>query len=187
MRRVVPEQVVGPAARLAERIHIGAAEEVGLHVHLLEVEFPGQDFLVHPLMARVETAGVTAHGDKPGLLLQIGHGLRIAQRVRKRDLDLNMLAGLHAGDRLRRMHLGGRAENDGIDLAQDQAVGEVRRDVRNAVFGGDLSGRLEPAPDQRHHLHAVDVLDAVQMLDAERPGTGERDLDGLDHVSCSPG
>ena len=39
MRGVVPEQVVGPRARLAERVHVGAAEEVGLHVHLLDMEF----------------------------------------------------------------------------------------------------------------------------------------------------
>ena len=43
VRGVVPQQVVGPAARLAERVHVGAAEEVGLHVHLLDVELAGDD------------------------------------------------------------------------------------------------------------------------------------------------
>jgi hypothetical protein len=41
VRGVVPQQVVGPAARLAQRVHVGAAEEVGLHVHLLDVELAG--------------------------------------------------------------------------------------------------------------------------------------------------
>jgi hypothetical protein len=30
VRGVVPKQMVGPAARLAQRIHVGAAEEIGL-------------------------------------------------------------------------------------------------------------------------------------------------------------
>ena len=51
VRGVVPQQVVGPAARLAERVHVRAAEEVGLHVHLLDVELAGDDPLVHPLVA----------------------------------------------------------------------------------------------------------------------------------------
>ena len=40
---VVPEQVIGPAARLAQRVHVGAPEEVGLHVHLLDVQLAGLD------------------------------------------------------------------------------------------------------------------------------------------------
>ena len=36
--RVVPQQVVRPGARLAERVHVAAAEEIGLHVHLLDAQ-----------------------------------------------------------------------------------------------------------------------------------------------------
>src|SRR5881392_78243 len=43
--------MVGPAARLAERVHVRTPEEVCLDVHLLDVEFPGDDFPMHPLMA----------------------------------------------------------------------------------------------------------------------------------------
>ena len=75
------------------------------------------------------------------------------------------------------MHLRRRAEDDGIDLLQRKAVGELGRDVPDAVFGRDLLCRLQPAADQRHHLDPVDVLDAVEMPDAERARTGERDLD----------
>ena len=38
---VVPQQMIGPAARLAGRVHVGAAEEIGLHVHLLDFELAG--------------------------------------------------------------------------------------------------------------------------------------------------
>jgi len=67
VRGVVPQQVVGPAARLAQRVDVGAAEEVGLHIHLLDVELARRDLLVHLLVAGVEAAGVAAHGHQAGL------------------------------------------------------------------------------------------------------------------------
>ena len=51
VRGVVPEQVVGPAARLPGRVHVGAAEEVGLHVHLLDGQLARDDAVAHPLVA----------------------------------------------------------------------------------------------------------------------------------------
>ena len=57
---VVPQQMVRPAPRLAERVHVGAAEEVRLHVHLLHLQLARLDALVHPLVARVEAARVAA-------------------------------------------------------------------------------------------------------------------------------
>ena len=33
---VVPKQMIGPTARLAGRVHVGAPEEIGLHIHLLD-------------------------------------------------------------------------------------------------------------------------------------------------------
>ena len=50
VRGVVPQQVVGPRTRLPQRIHVGAAEEVRLHVHLLDRDFAGDDAPVNPLM-----------------------------------------------------------------------------------------------------------------------------------------
>ena len=76
-------------------------------------------------MAGIEAAGMAAHRDQPGFFLQIGDGLRVGQGIGERDLDLHMLAGLQAGDRLRRVHLGGRAQDHRIDLAKREAVGEV--------------------------------------------------------------
>ena len=52
VRGVVPEQMVGPAARLALGVDVPAAEEIGLHVHLLDVELARHDPVVHLLVAR---------------------------------------------------------------------------------------------------------------------------------------
>jgi hypothetical protein len=156
---VVPQQVVGPGARLAQCIHVRAAKEVGLHVHLLDVEFAGANFLVYPLVAGIEAARVAAHGDQPGLLLQGDHGFGIGQAVGQRDLDLHVLAGLQAGDGLLGVHLGRRAQDHGVDFLQRQAVGQVGGDVADAVFGGGLARLFQFAADQRDHLDAVDQLD----------------------------
>jgi hypothetical protein len=58
VRRVVPQQVVRPRARLAERIHVGAAEEIGLHVHLLDAELARGDPPMDPLMRGIEPPGM---------------------------------------------------------------------------------------------------------------------------------
>jgi hypothetical protein len=52
---------------------------------------------------------MAAHRDQPAPLLQIGYFLGIAQRIGKRDFDLNMFAGVQTGDRLGRVHLRRRA------------------------------------------------------------------------------
>ena len=88
----MPQQVVGPATRLSERIHVGTAEEEGLHVHLLNLEFASADFLVHPLVAGVEAPRVAAHRGEPGFLLQAHHFLGVFQAVGQRDFHLHMLA-----------------------------------------------------------------------------------------------
>ena len=157
VRGVVPQQVVGPAARLAERVHVAAAEEVRLHVHLLDLEFAGDDALVHELVARVEAARVAAHRHAPRRLLRLDDGLRVLPRIGERDLDLHVLAGLQAGDGLRSVHLRRRAQDHRVDFGQREAVGQVGADVADAVPGGDLAGLLELAAHQRHHLDAVDV------------------------------
>ena len=113
---VVPEQVVGPAPRLAEGIHVGPAEEVGLHVHLQHPQLAGRDLLVDPLVAGVEAAGVAGHRDEARVLLRLHQRLGVGEAVRHRDLDLHVLAGLQALDGLRRVHLGGRAQDHRVDV-----------------------------------------------------------------------
>ncbi len=87
-----------------------------------------------------------------------------------------MLAGVEALQRLRGMHLGWRAEDHGVEPVDGEAVGEVGRDVRDAVLLSDVLGLAELAPDQRDHLDAVDQAQRVEVLDAECPGSGERNL-----------
>ena len=181
VRGVVPQQVVGPAARLAERVHVRAAEEVGLHVHLLDLELAGLDPPVNVLVAGVEAARVADHRDQAGRLLQRGDFLGACKRVGERDLDLHVLACLQAGDALRGVHLRRRAQDHCVDSLDRQAVGEVGAHVGDAVFRGDLLRLVELAADQRDDLDAVDQLDRVQMLDAERAGTGQRHLDRRAH------
>src|SRR5271165_4426209 len=96
VRRVMPEQMVGPGARLAERVHVGAAQEVGLHVHLLDMELAGRDLLVDVLVAWIEAARMTDHRDESGLLLHFGDGFSVLETIGERNLHLHMLAGLQA-------------------------------------------------------------------------------------------
>ena len=50
MRRVMPEQVIGPGPRLAQRVQVRAPEEKSLHVHLLDRQLARLDPVVHPLV-----------------------------------------------------------------------------------------------------------------------------------------
>ena len=187
VRGVVPQQVVGPAARLAQRVHVAAAEEIGLHIHLLDVELARLDLVVHPLVAGVEAARVAAHRHQAAGFGHAHRFLAIGQHVAQRNLHLHMLAGAQAGQGLAGVHLGGGAEDDRIHLGQGQAVGQVGRDMADAVLGRHFLRLVQLAADDRDHLHAVDVSDAIDVLDAEGASTGQRHLDCLRHVSCSPG
>ena len=46
-------------------------------------------------------------------------------------------------------------------------------------YCGHFLGLGQIAADERDDFHAVDVLDAVQVLDAEGAGAGQCDFDGL--------
>ena len=177
MRGVMPQQMIGPGARLAERVHVGAAEEIGLHVHLLDMEFTFKDAPAHELMARVEAAGVADHGDEPGLLLHRDDRLGVLQAVGERNLDLHMLAGLEALQRLRGVHLRRRRQNHRVEPRQLEGLGEIGRDVADAVFRRRLLGFVELAPDERDHLDPVDLLDRVEVPEAEGAGAGKRDFE----------
>ena len=118
--RVVPQQVIGPAACLAQGVHVGAAKKVGLHIHLLDVEFTGLDFVVHPLVAGVETAGVTHHGNETCFFLHTQNFLTLFVHIAQRNLHLHVLASLQACQGLAGVHLCGRAQDDGIHFFEGQ-------------------------------------------------------------------
>ena len=170
--------MVGPAARLAQCIHVGAAKEIGLHIHLVDVELSRLNLLVYKLVAGVEAARVTAHGDQTGLLLQSHHLLTLTQHIAQRNLHLHMLARLQTGQRLRRMHLRGRAQNHCVHFFDRQTVFQIGGDVGNAVFISHLLRFGQFTPNQRHHFHAFDKLDAVQVFDAECAGSSESNFEG---------
>ena len=116
-------------------------------------------------------------------LLRRDHRLGVLEAVGERDFHLHVLAGLEALQRLGGVHLGRRRQDDGVELGQFEAVGEIGRDMADAVFGGGLFRLVEFAPHQRDHLDAVDQLDAVEMLEAEGARARQSDFDRFTHVS----
>ena len=132
--RMVPQQMIGPAASLAQGIHVGATEEVSLNIHLLNVELACFDFLMDPLVAGIETTGVTAHGHLTRFLGKAHHFFGIFPAVCQWNFYLNVLTRFQACNRLRRMHLCGGAQNDSVYFWQGQAVRQVGGDVLDAIF-----------------------------------------------------
>ena len=103
---VMPQQMIGPTTRLAQRIGVGPAEEIGLHVHLLNLQLAGLDALMNPLVAGIEAPGVAAHADDARLLLHLQQPFGVGQVVGNRDFDHHVLARAHALLGLLRVHLG---------------------------------------------------------------------------------
>ena len=66
---MVPQQMIRPAARIARSVDVFAAEEISLHVHLLDVYFTGGNLVVDQLMRRIKAAHMARHGDHAGFLL----------------------------------------------------------------------------------------------------------------------
>ena len=50
VRRVMPQQMIGPRPRLALRVRVRAAEEERLHIHLLNPKLAGRNALMDPLV-----------------------------------------------------------------------------------------------------------------------------------------
>ena len=176
--RVVPQQVIGPAPRLALEIDVLAAEEERLHDEMLEPELAGLDPLVHPLVRRIEAARMTGHRDLAARLLRRGDLARVRQRVRDRNLDLDVLAGAQHLLRLRRVHLRRRGQDRGIDAGARERLAEVARVVRDPVLVRDRRGRLLIAADEARNLDVRNVLQTVQVLLAEGALANHHDLHG---------
>ena len=83
-------------------------------------------------------------------------------------------------------HLDGIKNIDGVEVVslvgrRLEPTQEVAAKYGIAHVATDLADSLA-----LKEVDAVDVLDAVEMLDAECAGAGQRYLDRLRHVSCSP-
>jgi hypothetical protein len=73
----MPQQVVGPAARLAKGVRVLPPKEERLHNEVLDGVLTRFDPGADPLVARVEAAGVCHHPDQPSALLDGDDGLSI--------------------------------------------------------------------------------------------------------------
>src|SRR5262252_1502119 len=174
---VVPQEMVGPAARIARRVDVPAAKEVGLHVHLLDLELALLDLLVDVLVARIEPPHMAAHGGDAGLLGDLHQVLGVLDAVGDRDLDQHVLAGAHHLLALAEVHLGRRREDHRVSALD--ALGQFAGVVRDAVFLRHLRGRSLVSADQRGDLDAGRAFQGVEMLLAEGALPGNANLHHL--------
>ena len=168
---VMPQQVIGPTARFSGGIHIGAAEEVGLHIHLLDFEFTLADPAVHPLVTGIEAAHVSGHCHDARIARDFGQRLRVLHIVGNRNLDQHMLAGAHHLLALCPVHLGGRGENDRIGAGNP--FRKIIPPMRDAVFARDFPGARGITANQRHYLDIRNAFQRIQVLLAECALTGD--------------
>ena len=165
---VVPQQVVGPAAGLAEGVRVGAAEEVRLTTRCWRLQLARHDAAVHPLVARVEAPGVAHHGDERRCVLRVDHGSQSA-RLGHRDLHQDVLAGVEALDGLGGVQRGRR----GQDRPPPRRAAPGTR-PRSSDQCGMPCCRRPPRCRRRRRRRAspprpVDPGDRRQMLLGDRP------------------
>src|SRR5437868_1450250 len=164
----MPQEVVRPASGLSCGIHIGPAEEKSLHDKVLQLEFARLDLLMNPLMTRIETTCVAAHGSQPCLFLNRKNPLGVGKRVCDRYLDLDVFAGAHAFDGLFGVYLRWRGENHGVKAWAREGFVEIRRPVRNAVFFGGGFGRLRGSAVDADDFGIFNPLKSIQVFFRER-------------------
>ena len=80
------------------------------------------------------------------------------------------------------MHLRRRAQDHCIDFWQSQAVCQIGGDMTNAIFVRNFFGLVEFAANQGNDFNAIDIFDAVQVLDAKCARACQCDFNGLRHV-----
>ena len=129
-----------------------------------------------PLVRRVESPRVTDHAEAAGVVLHACNLPRVRPVVGERDLDLYVFPGPHALDGLCRVQLGRCCQDHGVDAGPVERLGELRGDMRDAEFRGNVASLLDGAADQRDDLDAADDFDGVQVLLAKGAGSGEDDL-----------
>lgn len=178
VRRVVPEQMIRPRARLPKSVEVRATEEKCLYLQLLNAQLAAGDALMDPLMGGIEPPRVPDHAHQPGLLLQRGHRPGVHPVVGERYLHLHMLAGAQALERLRRVQLRRSTKNCRFDARLRQRLAEFGGDMRNAVFRGDGARCLGLAPDQGNDLDAANLSNGIEMFLAESAGACQGDFQG---------
>ena len=125
-------------------------------------------------MARVEAPHVPAHRGDAGLLGDLDQILGVLDAVGDRNLDQHVLAGAHHLLALAEMHLGRRGQDHRVGALD--AFREIAGPVLDAVFLRDLRGGVLIAAHQRGDFHALNALQGVEMLLAERALAGDTDF-----------
>jgi hypothetical protein len=164
---VVPEQMVRPAARLAEQIQIRAAKEKCLHDQLLYFQFTCLNPVTDPLVTWIESARVTDHRNLAGFLLHINDTSGISKRVRHRYFNHDMLSGTHDLFRLICMDLSRTRQDGRLDIGLSQALCKVSGSVRYASFLGNGLCRVRAAPGNSRYFDANYSRKRVQMFVCE--------------------
>ena len=176
MAGVMPQQVVGPAPGLAQRVDVGAAEEEGLGHQVLKLQLPGLDPPMHPLVARVEASHVVHHRDQAGGPLYLDHPLGAHERIRHRDLDEHVFAGVHHLLGLPGVQRRRRGEDGRLHPRLAEALVEIHRPVGDPVLAGHGLGVLGHAAHDGCDLHAFDARQRIEVLVRERPFSNHADL-----------
>ena len=110
--------------------------------------------------------------DQARVLLNSQHLFRIGQRVGDRDFHLDVLAGLHALDRLRGVELRWRRENHGVDVVPLDGRLQVVERIGHVIVRRHLSSDLDIRVYDDGHFSVIDLLQTVEVFSAEcaRPG-----------------
>ena len=158
---MVPQQMIGPTARLTQGVHIGTAKKIGLHVHLKHIEMACLDLLMNKLVTGIKAPRMAAHGHQTVLLLQCHHLGTVFVNITQGNFHLHMFASFKASNGLRGMHLCGSTQNNRIHLFDRQTFIQVAGDMRNAVFVGYFLGFFQLTANEGHHFNAINELDAI--------------------------
>ena len=164
---VVPQQVVGPGTGLTLGVGVGTTEEVGLNVHLLDVQFASLDLVVNPLVRRVETTGLTRHGHQTGALLYFNQLAGIFDVVGHRDFNHHVLASFQTLDGLGGVHGGWGSQQNAVYVVASQGFGQVGAVVWNATLFSNLLDHVRTGTNNGYHFCAFNVGYSIQVFLAE--------------------
>ena len=165
---MVPEEVVRPAAGLAESVHVGSAEEVGLYIQLLQLQLPGLKPAVQQLVTGIEAASVPTHGDEAGFPLGGYYQFGVRQGICDGDFHHDMFTRTHHLNGLSGMDRRWRCQDDGFNVGPRQALFQTNRPVPNTKFLRNSFRIGSHAPGQRDYFHAINFCQGFQVLHTER-------------------
>ena len=178
MRGVVPQQMVGPAARLALGVHVRAAEEIGLHVHLLDVEFAGRRscLCTHWWLGLKRRVWPTMQ-TRPVSFCCASTASASAQLSASGISTCTCLPAFMQAIACVGVHLRRRAQDHRVDVLAAPGFGQIGRGVARCRICRRLPAVLSSSRLTSETISTPSIsLEAVEMLFAEGAGAGECDL-----------